>query len=279
MTWFRKRREASACRPIAWLATDCVEPRASILRSIADAFPVFSMGECLRNAPPPHGLPERGAVDPASHASFQRAMSDYMFYFAAENAGACEGYATEKVWMALSRGSVPLYFGTDDVYDLLPDRDAIVDLRKFDSVDAVAKKLHAPSRRTSREWAKAHAWRFRDPSTWPRGFRELLRTTSTDVKYGVCDVLMKGPRGYRPSRERPRQARCDAAREGAREEARRASGDGADTRARGRVGWGAQGADGAPPSAVRGRDGGVLVVVASRGGREGREGRTRVDGS
>ena len=206
---FRKRREERV-PAIAWLATDCVEPRASILRSIADAFPVFSMGECLRNAPPPHGLPERGAVDPASHASFQRAMSDYMFYFAAENAGACDGYATEKVWMALSRGSVPLYFGTDDVYDLLPDRDAIVDLRKFDSVDAVARKLRAIATDDS-EWAKAHAWRFRDPSTWPRGFRELLRATSTDVKYGVCDVLMKGPRGYRPSRERPRQARCDAA--------------------------------------------------------------------
>ena len=207
--WFRKRREARV-PAVAWLASDCVaQPRVSILRSIADAFPVFSMGECLRNAPPPNGLPVRGAVDPASHASFQRAMSDYMFYFAAENAGACAGYVTEKVWMALSRGSVPLYFGTDDVYELLPDPNAIVDLRKFDSVASLTRKLRAIATDES-EWAKAHAWRFRDPSSWPRGFRELLRATSTDVKYGVCDVLMKGPRGYRPSRERPRQARCDA---------------------------------------------------------------------
>ena len=208
--WFRKRREARV-PAVAWLASDCVaQPRVSILRSIADAFPVFSMGECLRNAPPPAGgLPQRGAVDPASHASFQRAMSDYMFYFAAENAGACAGYVTEKVWMALSRGSVPLYFGTDDVYELLPDPNAIVDLRKFDSVASLTRKLRAIATDES-EWAKAHAWRFRDPSSWPRGFRELLRATSTDVKYGVCDVLMKGPRGYRPSRERPRQARCDA---------------------------------------------------------------------
>lgn len=207
--WFRKRREARV-PAIAWLASDCAaQPRVSILRSIAEAFPVFSMGECLRNAPPPAGgLPQRGAVDPASHASFQRAMSDYMFYFAVENAGACAGYATEKVWMALSRGSVPLYFGTDDVYELLPDRDAIVDLRQFDSVESLARKLHAIAT-DEREWAKAHAWRHRDPSTWPREFRTLLRTTSTDVKYGVCDVLMKGPRGYHKSRERPRQARCD----------------------------------------------------------------------
>ena len=205
---FRRRRDARV-PAVAWLASDCVAPRASILRAIADKFPVFSMGECLRNAPPPNGLPVRGAVDPASHASFQRAMSDYMFYFAAENAGACAGYVTEKVWMALSRGSVPLYFGTDDVYELLPDPNAIVDLRKFDSVDALTRKLRAIATDES-EWAKVHAWRFRDPSTWPRGFRELLRATSTDVKYGVCDVLMKGPRGYRPSRERPRQARCDA---------------------------------------------------------------------
>ena len=205
---FRRRRDARV-PAVAWLASDCVESRASILRAIADEFPVFSMGECLRNAPPPNGLPVRGAVDPASHASFQRAMSDYMFYFAAENAGACSGYVTEKVWMALSRGSVPLYFGTDDVYELLPDPNAIVDLRKFDSVDALTRKLRAIAT-DEKEWSEAHAWRFRDPSTWPRGFRELLRATSTDVKYGVCDVLMKGPRGYRPSRDRPRQARCDA---------------------------------------------------------------------
>lgn len=192
---------------IAWLATDCVEPRASMVTAIADEFPVFSMGECLRNSPTPHGLPQRGAVDPSSHGAFQSAMSDYMFYFAVENAGACEGYATEKVWMALSRGSVPLYFGTDDVYDTLPDPHAIVDLRKFTSIAQLAARLRAIAT-DPKEWRKVHAWRYRDPASWPVGFRELIRATSTDVKYGVCDVLMKGPRGYARSEGR-RQARCE----------------------------------------------------------------------
>ena len=83
----------------------------------------------MNNAAAPVGLPGRGAGD----AQFQNMMGNYMFYFAMENGGACPGYMTEKVWLALSRGSVPIYFGTDDIYDILPSPDAIIDLKKFKS--------------------------------------------------------------------------------------------------------------------------------------------------
>ena len=42
-------------------------------------------------------------------------ISRYLFYFSAENS-VCPGYTTEKLWLALSRGSIPVYFGDDDVH-------------------------------------------------------------------------------------------------------------------------------------------------------------------
>ena len=51
-----------------------------------------------------------------------------------------------------------------------------------------------------------HAWRYRHPSEWSEGFRSLLRVMSTDIKYGVCDVLRKGADAVPKSAP---QADCD----------------------------------------------------------------------
>lgn len=172
---------------IMWLAVDCLPLRTSILREIGDVFPVFSVGTCENNAKAPVGLPPRGS----GGEKFQGMMADYMFYFALENGGACPGYATEKLWLALSRGSIPIYFGTDDVYDMLPNADAIVDLKKFNSPKELADRLYQIATDDKAYW-EVHKWRYQHPTMWNPGFRKLLRTMSTDAKYAVCDVLQKG---------------------------------------------------------------------------------------
>jgi len=186
---------------VAWLATDCKPLRATIAQEIAEKFPVFSIGPCQNNAPTPFGLPGRGDGD----AGFQDVMSNYMFYFAVENGGACPAYATEKVFLALTRGSVPIYFGDEKTLSIMPSSDAFIDLATFDTPEKLAARLHAIA--TDQEaYDEVHAWRYRHPSEWSEGFRSLLRVMSTDIKYGVCDVLRKGADAVPKSAP---QADCD----------------------------------------------------------------------
>ena len=186
---------------VAWLATDCKPLRATIAQEIADKFPVFSLGSCQNNAQAPFGLPGRGD----GGGAFQDLMSNYMFYFAVENGGACPAYATEKVFLALSRGSVPIYFGDEKALATMPSPDAFVDLKTFDTPEKLAARLHAIATDQA-AYDEVHAWRYRHPSEWSEGFRALLRVMSTDIKYGVCDVLRKGADAVPASAA---QADCD----------------------------------------------------------------------
>lgn len=176
---------------VAWLAVDCLPLRTRILQEIAVHFPVFSIGTCQNNAQSPAGLPGRGSGE----SSFQDKMSDYMFYFAVENGGECPGYATEKVFLALARGSVPIYFGDEQVVSTMPSPESFVDLKKYDSPEKLAARLHAIAT-DDKVYDEVHAWRYQDPSQWSQGFRELIRVMSTDVKYSVCHVLHKGTNLY-----------------------------------------------------------------------------------
>lgn len=176
---------------VAWLAIDCLPLRTRILQEIAVHFPVFSIGTCQNNAQSPAGLPGRGSGE----SSFQDKMSDYMFYFAVENGGECPGYATEKVFLALARGSVPIYFGDEQVVSTMPSPESFVDLKKYDSPEKLAARLHAIAT-DDKVYDEVHAWRYQDPSQWSQGFRELIRVMSTDVKYSVCHVLHKGTNLY-----------------------------------------------------------------------------------
>ena len=186
---------------VAWLATDCKPLRATIAQEIADKFPVFSLGSCQNNAQAPFGLPGRGD----GGGAFQDLMSNYMFYFAVENGGVCPAYTTEKVFLALSRGSVPIYIGDEKALATMPSPDAFVDLKTFDTPEKLAARLHAIATDQA-AYDEVHAWRYRHPSEWSEGFRALLRVMSTDIKYGVCDVLRKGADAVPASAA---QADCD----------------------------------------------------------------------
>lgn len=187
---------------LAWIAIDCLPPRSSLLVRIADHFPVFSMGSCKHNAPAPKGLPSRGNAS----AKYQELMAKYMFYFAMENAPACAGYATEKIWMALARGSIPVYMGAEDIEELMPAKNAFVDMRKFDSPEALGEELRSIARDEAK-YKSYTQWRYEDPHTWQPGFRKLLRVMSSDVKMGPCAVLQKGESTF--PKAFPQTGSCD----------------------------------------------------------------------
>lgn len=55
----------------------------------------------------------------------------YKFHFAYENAFAISGYILEKIFDAFLLGSVPIYFGADNIEQHIPES-LFIDLRKFD---------------------------------------------------------------------------------------------------------------------------------------------------
>ena len=174
---------------VAWMSKDCVQRhRINLLVALSKHFPVFSMGRCEQNiAPPPGDVGRLGDFE-----AQQEMKSNYMFYFALENGVQCPHYMTEKIYDALTRGSIPIYIGWDGFEEYIPSKDAVIDLRDYESIDHLAAKL-AKIATSESEYAKYHAWRHKSPTEWPLKFRNLVRQVSSDLKFGICSTLKQGP--------------------------------------------------------------------------------------
>ena len=189
-----KKSMAERIPVVAWMSKDCVQrDRINLLVALSKHFPVFSMGRCEQNIAPPQN-------DPGRLGDFemqQELKSRYMFYFALENGVQCPHYMTEKIFDALTRGSIPIYIGWDGVEDYIPSKDSVIDLRDFSSIDKLAAKL-AQIATDETEYNKYHAWRHKSPSEWPLKFRNLVRQVSADLKFGICSTLKEGPSKHPP---------------------------------------------------------------------------------
>ena len=174
---------------VAWMSKDCVQRhRINLLVALSKHFPVFSMGRCEQNiAPPTDDVGRLGDFE-----AQQEMKSNYMFYFALENGVQCPHYMTEKIYDALTRGSIPIYIGWDGFEEYIPSKDAVIDLRDYESIDHLAAKL-AKIATSESEYAKYHAWRHKSPTEWPLKFRNLVRQVSSDLKFGICSTLKQGP--------------------------------------------------------------------------------------
>ena len=199
-----RRPLANRAPVLAWLAIDCGgKAREGILGEIARHFPVWSVGSCRNNKPSDPDLPGRDASSDAQRRRMQMSLSKYLFYFAAENAE-CPGYTTEKLWLALSRGSVPVYFGDGEVKAHLPCDECVLDVRDFPDAQSLAARMRAIAT-TPGEYERITAWRRGDPKAWPEAFREALATASADVARVTCGVLREGTRAYRKAEAQGQQ--------------------------------------------------------------------------
>ena len=185
---------------LAWLALDCGSERRGILAEIARHYPVWSLGACQNNKPASEDLPGRDSRTDEQRRRMQLALSAHLFYFSGENS-ACPGYTTEKMWMALTRGSVPVYYGDGEYKKHLPCYDeatnaapCVLDVRDFPTAAALAARMRAIARDEA-EYAAITAWRFRDPKTWPLPFRRAVATASADVTRVTCGLLRGDGRG------------------------------------------------------------------------------------
>jgi hypothetical protein len=191
---FQRLKREERIPVVAWMSKDCVmRERINVLVEVSKHFPVFSMGRCEQNVAPSQEDPGREG----SFADQQEIKSRYMFYFALENGIQCPHYMTEKIYDALSRGSIPIYIGWDGFEDYIPDKEAVIDLRDYKSIDELAAKLAFVATNDD-AYNKMHAWRAKSPSEWPLKYRNLVRQVSSDLKFGLCSTLKEGPENHPP---------------------------------------------------------------------------------
>ena len=72
-------------------------------------------------------------------ATSKKPKRQYMFYYGWRTGIQCPHYMTEKIWDALSRGSIPIYIGWDGMEEYIPSKDAVIDLRDFSTPAELSK--------------------------------------------------------------------------------------------------------------------------------------------
>lgn len=98
---------------------------------------VDSYGPCLNNKEMPENI--NGFTKFSTEESF-RFLAQYKFHLSFENA-VCQDYMTEKVFRPLMIGSVPVYFGSPNISDFMPNNHSIISVRDFETPKKLAEYI------------------------------------------------------------------------------------------------------------------------------------------
>ena len=124
--------------PVSWAARKCQDrPRIRFVEDFMRHVEVDSFGDCLHTRDWPTGM---------SYPMQYDHLANYKFYLALE-AAVCEDYVSERYWLALERGSVPIVWAAPNFTEkFAPTRRSIIDVQDFDEdagrVAQYVKYLH-----------------------------------------------------------------------------------------------------------------------------------------
>jgi hypothetical protein len=117
-----------AINGVSFLARNCNSKNNRehiVTRLIKLGIRIDSMSSCLHNFEKPPGNDDK-----------VRIMKYYKFHAAFENGNIID-YITEKVYLALKAGTIPIYFGAPNVDSFVPEG-SIIRVDQFDSLEALA---------------------------------------------------------------------------------------------------------------------------------------------
>lgn len=136
---------------IAVFITSCVPWRLRLVKELQRHLIIDTFGGCF---------PGRPRTKPWSFETNTKltSMTKYKMILSIENS-ICTDYATEKLYGPLLHGAVPVYLGAPNVAELVPDKDAIINLLDFNSVQALAAYLKSMLDNPQAMYRKHHAWR------------------------------------------------------------------------------------------------------------------------
>ncbi|ESO85826.1 hypothetical protein LOTGIDRAFT_195769 [Lottia gigantea] len=133
-----EKRKKEKLAPILYVQTHCEVPsdRDRYVAELMKYIDIDSYGECLHNKDlPPH------LQDPVPNYEideFLELISSYKFHLAFENA-ICKDYMTEKLMRPLHVGSVPIYRGSPDAVDWMPNNHSVIMVDDFTSPEQLAE--------------------------------------------------------------------------------------------------------------------------------------------
>ncbi|XP_060530322.1 alpha-(1,3)-fucosyltransferase 10 [Cylas formicarius] len=124
--------------PVLYVQSNCDTPigRDGIVKELMQYINVDSYGHCLNNKNLPDELLSVDRLDIYNN-KYIDFVSKYKFIIAIENA-ICEDYITEKLWRPLIAGSVPIYLGSDQVEDWLPNNSSTILVKDFPNISSLA---------------------------------------------------------------------------------------------------------------------------------------------
>ena len=121
----------------------------------------------------------------------QLELSKYLFYFVTEEVD-CPGHVSEKLWLPLLRGSIPVYFGTKTVDEFLPcpKKDCVLSVKDYGSVDDLVARMREIAS-DPKVYASLTAWRHNVRRSG-REIRDGVARASLDIQAVMCDIMRNG---------------------------------------------------------------------------------------
>uniref|UniRef100_A0A7S4N8Y4 Fucosyltransferase n=1 Tax=Odontella aurita TaxID=265563 RepID=A0A7S4N8Y4_9STRA len=138
---------------------------------------IYSLGGCMKSDNPPKGVRLGGYNDYPGKVAV---MSKYRFHLAFEN-GNEEEYVTEKIWLALEAGVVPIYLGAPDIRKHAPP-DSFIFANDFPSIDALGEYVKKVNENRTL-YDQFHEWRKRD---YPEFMVKKFGITTTHGECRAC---------------------------------------------------------------------------------------------
>ena len=177
-------------RLVYWIS-HCVEERLELLAEMNRHLPAptVSLASCTAEGSPTEpgvpGCPADPRVllgyNPEKYCAFRRAR----LALALENSQ-FDGYVTEKLWLPLLAGAVPVYHGAPDVARWLPAPEAAIDISSYPSV-AAAMAYVARVGREQALWEHHTAWRRRP---FALRFLNALRASLPNLYCNIDPALL-----------------------------------------------------------------------------------------
>ena len=129
---FTDKRET----PLLFVASNPVAQRDQFVRELSKHIAIDCPGKCMNN----QHIAEFSNHGSDGNTKLRRLIQEYKFYLALENS-TCTDYATEKLYMPLAEGTVPVYRGADNLNEMTPSNKSTICIDDYATPKLLAEYL------------------------------------------------------------------------------------------------------------------------------------------
>jgi hypothetical protein len=172
---------------VAWMASHAVPAREQLVQALMAYMPVHSYGPRLHNRNVTQDFPahcKRPRTGREYYSESECIIYHHKFYLALENDDTDPYYHTEKLYIPLAMGTVPVYWGPRTVHAIAPSNRSVLYVSDYASVADLAHAMLSLANDTE-AYDAYRSWKMQAP--WPSGFDEVVRRGRPTVLCQLCD--------------------------------------------------------------------------------------------